>query len=817
MQHSNASLHSLNENLYDISISGLQKLQKKRFHPRRVGLASSLATQNDVKRPGEYYLQKLSQSALHLPKAPSKRPNSNVSMSSEVSKDSDDDSSVGSSPFDMPDSRLSSMTAHSLYSKAGEAEGNKLAHSAIAERTFAEEDDQMSASISTITLKDNESASSLSEVPSRSLPLPKLRAASTSNMLGRHVSETDKMPGLSRQNTVGTFTLSRTKTRFFNAKESRERKQLRKKMYEDNDDDVILSNDMDLVFNVPVIQNSGEFYRYKDSSAALLSRNDIVKADDNTHPFKPAVPVKPCPLPGKLSQSSLSVDTTSSSAEHSVEDAIDDHERSFSYSYDDDEISRNISEFYSQRSVSYSKLVKKSREQHMVYKLPNYIRSQNSIEDISLFSPEKLKAVDQSRPINLPPKCITDKAKHSKEFHRVLTNFELNTKSQNDTRKKLGELFIVNLQAWFKLMITVNEEKDFSKKLYNEKEKFRNLSWDSLIAEKFRFDYFFTVLSLNLGKGFAEQARQSFAKLEEKYVILSDQMRATKDADFDRVIDRVLDRPIYRSILTEIQASDDEFSMDDLKSNFRHLLYLKSLSQDGLKKHHEIFVIPMFLILFQKFESFSRICILIEMFDNSIFELDMFGDLNKKLSQWKSLSQMSSSSEPYKILSKFNSLQEFEFLNSMSIFELIIQLNDRLPLSLSAPSTPIVAQSSFTGMSRSGDSRSASAGSTATNSLDSLPELNLSNLYAKSSALSLVGIVLQLLVTYSNSPKSKRQNHMKLFQSFLLTVFTYYHINWNSCTELVKENKSIRLNNTNDQLTNLKSFTEKWREIFKRI
>lgn len=837
MHHPNASLYSLNENLYDISISG-GKLPKKKYHhspypPRRVGLTPSLATLNEVKRPGDYYLQKLNLSSLHLPKAAmAKRPQLNVSTSSE-SKDSDDDSLVGSSPFDLPDSRLSSMTANSLYStRASDApEAEKLPH--VAEKSLGEEDvDQMSSLILTITLQESGSALDLSEAGPlfrpRQMPLPKVRAASTPNVLTRKYSETDKQPGLSRQNTVSggsSFNLSRAKTRFFNAKETKERQQLRKKMYEEHDNDDEILTDNDLVFNVPVIKSHGEFYRYKNNtSSTMLSRNDIVKADELSFPFKNSAPVRPCPLPGKLSQSNMSLDSTLSSMpeENSVDtDQIleenEDSELSFSFSADNDgEISRNISDFYTQRSVSYSKLVKMSREQHMVYKLPKYVRSQTSIEDLSLISPEKLDAVDQSRPINLPPKCSTDKAKHSKEFHKVLTSFENTAKIQNDTRKKLGELFIMNQQAWFKLMITVNEGNTFSKKLYYDKEKIRKLNWDSLLSERFRFDYFMKVLTLNMGEEYPNKVRETFMKLEAKYENLADEMRASKDAEFDKIIARVLDRPVYRNFMVKAETTENSaFNIDEFKANFKHLLYLKSLSQDGLKLYHEIFLIPMFLIFFQSFESFTKIYVLIEMFDKNIFKQDLFSDLNQKLSCWTDLSSMSSSSESYKILSKFNNLLEFEFLNSMSIFEIIIQLNDSLPLSLSAPSTPIVAQSNFGNLGRHA-SGTPSPESTATNSLESLPELNQSSIYSSSSSLSVVGIFLQLLVIYSNSPKSKKQNHAKLIQGFLLTVFKYYHINWNNVGELVKHNRSIRLNNTNDQLTNLKSFLEKWRTIFKK-
>lgn len=837
MQHSNASLNSLkdNNNLYEITIgTDAHKHTKKKFTttPRRVGLMSSLATLNESKRPGEYYILKFSQSSLSLGKQAtnSRRPPSGASLTSDASKDSDDVSLVESSQFDCPDSRLSSMTSNSLYSNR--ISQTPTAHNLVevkpaeVQEDYSElEDlDQMSSSISTITLRNESglskkaSASDLTDSVPRAGPF-KHRAASTSNVMTQKESS-NSAPNLHRTASLSSsFMMTRTKTRYFNAKESKERKQLRKKLYEDFEgDDDILSNDLDLVFNVPVIKNHAEIYMSrKNSSSSLLSRKDIVNADDN----KFYNGMKPCPLPGMLPSSiaDSTFDELHEVDESVVSTADDSEEVSFSAN-NDSEITQNISDFYSQRSVSFSKLVKMSREQHMIYKLPTYIKSQTSIEDISLISPEKLEVVDQSRPINLPPKSATDKVKHSKEFHRVLTNYELNTKSHSETRKRLGDSFIANQQNWFKLMITVNDDKDFSRKLAFEKSNLRKLNWDSLIAEKFRFDYFSKVLTTNLGKEFPDKVMQSFHKLGAKYNSLSDQMKATKDSEFDTSIARVLRRPLYLTYLEEVSQTSSEFDVPLFKKNYRYLLYIKSLSDGGLKKHHEIFLIPMFLILFQSHETLPNIYQLMEMFDNDIFSLDFFLDLNKSLSRWQNLSLLSSSSAAYKVLSKFDSLDEFQYLGSINFFEMLLQLNDSLPLSLSAPSTPIVAQGAFGPMTTAKSSSEFDGsrdGASVTNSLESLPELNMTSTFSKSSSMGLIGIFLQLLVIYSNSPKSKKLNFLKLYQGFLLTIFQYYHINWNSYSDLVKFNKSIKLNNTSDQLYNLESFLEKWREVFKRM
>lgn len=814
------SLPSLNDkNLYEISIGSVKQKKYPGLQPRRVGLMSSLATLSESKRPGEYYIQKLSQSSAHLPKH-ARRPPSGISVSgSDTSKDSDDALLVGLSQFDPVDSRLSSMTTNLLYlARPVESAAVKKA------RESAEDVDQMSLSISTITLENDPSASDLTDSVPRIKP--KLRSLSTSNML----EHKQMSPSLTRTRTASSsFLLTRSKTKYYNPKEKKERQQLRKKLYDDNDDDdEILTNDLDLVFNVPMIKNYGEIYRYrKNSSSTVLSRNDLSMDDDSKYySYNSTVSMKPCPLPGKLTLSNVSVDTTlalmpEDEALELEESAVDDSTH-FSFSNDNDgEISQNISEFYGQRSVSYSMLVKQSREQHMIYKLPNYIRSQTSIEDISLISPEKLEMVDQSRPINLPPKCSSDKAKHSKEFHRALSGYELTTKNQSGARKKLGELFIINQQAWFKLMITVNDDKEFRNKLAHDKEKIRKLSWESLISEKFRFDYYMKVLTLNSPKGHLDQIKSNLDKLEAKYNNLPDKMKAAKDAEFDNVVNQVLLRPMFLNFVQGVAAKEDsEFDLTEFRSNFKHLLYLKSLSDDGLKKHHEIFVIPMFLIYFQTQQSFENIWSIIELFDNNVFTTEILGELNKKLATWKDLTCMSSSSMPYKILSKFESLKEFEYLSSVSFFELLIQLNDRLPLSLSAPSTPIVAQGAFTPLTsakQSGEFGAGTPAGLATSSLENFAELSMSTTYHQSSSLSLIGVLLQLLVTYSNSPKSKKQNFLRLIQGFLLTIFKFYHINWNSTAELVKINKSIKLNNSSDEMTNLDSFLDKWREIFKKM
>ncbi|KAM9935067.1 hypothetical protein OXX80_005355 [Metschnikowia pulcherrima] len=460
MHHQNISTHSLNENLYDISIENAAP--KKRFVPRRAGSTSSLHSL-EQKRPSEYYLTKIgasaastanllpsglvipkraaktlpptpvaeSPSAANAPVQTAKRPSSNVSDSStDATKDSDDAVSVVSTPFDVPDSRLSSMTNYSTYSatKATDSavSGNKYSGSEsslpsvplqrpsvtpIAENRSAEDTSEdfgeLASSLSTISLQAGNLGSSAPVAP-------KLRASSTSSVLEikRQPSYQKQLPSLSRQaSAASSFGLSRAKTRYYNPQETKERKQLRKKLYEENDaDDELLTNDLDLVFNVPVIKNHGELYRARRTESVpnmLLSRHDIVNDDDNKNPYKPAGAMKPCPLPGKLSRSNLSVDRIPQAIPESrvlPDDIMEETDSSYASTENDSAICNNISEFYTQRSLSYSTLARVSRDQQLSDRMPQFVKTHSSVEDISLISPEKLEVVDQSRPINLPPK-----------------------------------------------------------------------------------------------------------------------------------------------------------------------------------------------------------------------------------------------------------------------------------------------------------------------------------------------------------------------------------------------------------------------------
>lgn len=815
MRHQNVH-HVASQNLFEISIGNDPSGKKTKSHVRRVGLASSLSI-SDKKRPGEYYLLKLSQSAVNLPAKNSCRPLSASSVVSDHSKDSDDVLLVGLSHFDCPDSRLSSMTNYSVCS--GKPCVNSPLHTdaACALSKSSGDLDCMNSSISTLTLQSDASETGLLADRFR----PPIKGASTTSILDSKA----KAPALLRNRTASSsFLLGRTKSKFFSPKETRERQQLRKKLYDDNeDDDDILTNDLDLVFNVPVIKNQGEIHRYrKNSSSSVLSRYDLAMDDDKYGTLNAPVSKKPFPLPGKLNSGTNSDLALASMPEDSALDtsalfAVSDTSSSNNMD-EDSEISESISQFYSQRSLSYSKFIKVSRENQMIYKLPGYVRSQSSIDDLTLMSLEKLEAVDQSRPINLPPKSSDDKARHSKELHVALAGYESTLKSQSDARRRLAELYVANQKLWIKLMAS-DSKKDFIKRLNHDKEKYRKLNWEATIDETYRFDYFMKVLTHHLGDDTPSEIHGKLLHLETKFQSLSEKMCATKDAEFEKVVDSVLKRPLYFNFLIGLAELErnDAFDIDDFKRNFKHMLYIKSLSDEGLKPHHEIFIIPMFLILFQLSESFTEICVLAEMFDRCIFTTEFFNDLNENLSCWKNLSLMSHLTFQYKILKKFNDLKEFESLNSIHFFEIIAQFNDRLPLSMSAPSTPSIPYAPRPLLQSS--SQLPNIGETLANESQSVKPTNsvITSVLSGSSSISLMGSFLQLLVTYSLSSRNKKRNFLNLFESFLLTVFQYYHINWNTSSELVKGNQSIKLNKCSDQMINLESFVDKWKDIFKKM
>lgn len=808
MRRLNSSHVSMSDSLCDVSLSGNVAPASPRFGThvlRKNGLMTSLPSVSDCRRPSNYFLAKNSDLTHSSNSRGLVRPKSSISLSSfDAYKDSDDGALVVLTPFDVVESRFSSATATSVYSgkniDSDTKSSNALDHDSVSRPT-----------ISSTTTLSAQPLSDLAEVPS------------TANLSFSDINNSSRTVSLSHlEKSRMLYTLGRTKTRYYNPNETKERRQLRKKLYEENsDDDVILSQDVKLVFNVPVIEKHPLIYSHGlgPKSSSYFSRNDIIRVDDNKyHSFR--LLMRPCPLPGALSQNrakSTRGVSNSSQQIYPYESFTDLHPSSFPFMDTDEEVSRNISDFYALRSESYSKLVRASRENH-IYNLPNYVRSQSSIEDVILVSPEKLEVIDQSRPINLPPKSTEDIFKHRKEINKVFKSVETSSKSQSLSRQRMDENLASARLMWSKLSSTA-DDKELSVALNSNKEKLRTFIWESHINDSLTFSFFSRVLRLNLSDAAVAHLHAEYDRTEYAHRLLSEQMKATKNAEFDKIISHVIARPLINNLLREVkECMQAEFSLSDFVESYRHLLFLKSLSGGGLKKHHQLFVIPIFLILFRS-EALAEIYPLIEMFDAEIFLDEVFTDLAERLSSWSTLSGLSYSSAAYKVLSRFSSLDEFESLNSSTIFELFLQLNDRLPLSLSATSTPILSRLSFSSYPEIiEDNDYASLEGVSSNSGSSASLMSSALTYSApiSTSYKLLMTFLQLLVIYSRS-RRRNQNYLRLMQSFLLTIFDYYHIGWNTPEELIKNNSSIRLNHTNNHCKNLESFMTKWKTLFRKL
>ncbi|KAL7664728.1 Uncharacterized protein ABC855_g1983 [[Candida] zeylanoides] len=797
MNHANTSQTSLDENLYDVSISRAQvtkKSFKSAYSPRRVGSLTSLSTLNETptanKRPGDYYTSRANNSIASLPgSGPSPiRPKSGDSILSSHSGVSEE---TANSQFDQPGSRRSSSSSivlaspmDSPFSNQGNfATSSNLKIDEVREEEEDEhhpvgDDDRVSvdsteminSSLSTITLQKNPSRSgsksNLSYGP-EPVTRPKLRSLSTNNLLKRTATSSS------------TTSLTRTKSRYISAKQTKERQQLRKKLYDDNDDDdEILSNDLNLVFNVPVIRNHSEIFTKKVSrsnssgsgSDIRLSHKDLISKDKDTfYPTK-----KPFALPGVTRSAS----TPNAHMTH-------DYEDSFNSSFDDQEVTENISQYYSQRSTSMSQLAKKSREQELLFKIPSFIKSQSSLDDLNLLSPEKLHCLDQSRPINLPPKPSIDINKHNKEFKKCLNDYELTNHNHIVNRRRQHESFLEHNKQWEQLC-QATSAKDFAKKLYRERNVIRNLNWVSNCPASNKYAVWMAFLNINA----TEITGTNYASLVQKFGQLSKAILAKKDNEFGATIEDVCAKPLFRSIIEEMQESSS-FSLDKFKQDYKTLLYLHSLSSDGLHKHDEIFFIPTLLLIFADHEPLDRIFNLQEQINAKILNKEFLSSLNSILGTWST-----SNSRIAKIFGT-RYLREFDNLNSITLWNIISQLSDKTPLSLSAPSTPVLFQSFSSPNPNETESPIASEESM--------------GLAHNSATLGLVDRLLQSLVVYINSSSSKNF-HLKVVQSLLVTVFKYYHFGWNTYNHLISANISIKLNNSTDALDNLTSFVNKWKD-----
>lgn len=573
--------------------------------------------------------------------------------------------------------------------------------------------------------------------------------------------------------------LIRSKTRYLSNTETKSRQLLRKQKYDENDtDDIIFDNDLPLVFNVPVIKNYGELYNKSQDS--LILRNEML--NDSKYP-------NPNPLPGKLNQDDFSNNSDSDS------ESISQNTSLYNIS-EDAEVTKNIQQFYSNRSFSQAKLLKSNRD-NQIYKLPQYIKSQSSIEDLNLFSSEKLSHCDQSRPINLPPKLPTDKSKHTKQFKHSLSQYEINSKLMSNSRSRLSETLASSHQQWF----DIHEELDgsnSSKAFEKHRLNIRKLSWHSNIPSKIRYSTLISLLSINAD---IKEVEDHFINANKKYVHLNESIKSNKDQEFDKIINFVLSRPLYQCILKETFLN-----LSTLKTHFKFLLYLKSLTESGLKKHDETLLIPICLILFGSTQTIQEIYTIIELLNANIFNQEFLGILNLDFSKWGSVKTIPHSY--LKDLFKYDNLSEFEHFNSSKFWDVLLHLDDKLPLSLSAPSTPNTLNNSMFFSPNT--------------SMPNLPQRISSESFHSdevrdidSSALQLILKLLQTLVIYSSSPKTKVKNNLKTIQTFCLIIFQYYHFNWLDSDDLIRKNKSIKLNYSADKVANLESFVDKWKAFFK--
>lgn len=624
MNHPNVSQSSLDDNMYDISMSrnSVKKPYKMVVAPRRVGSMTSLSSINEGgKRPGDYFVAKLNNCNTNISSPSSGKPygaagaagatgagaglGTNTSVirpklgESILSVQSDD---TANSQFENPDSRLSSLSSTSVISPSESPSINHFTFSTndldeVVETEEEGQDDQisvdlvemMNTSLSTITLRNQSNPTFYGN------PRPQLRSASSSNVINSTASIASS-PGPSP-------TLFRTKTKYLSAKQRAERQQLRKKMYDENDcDDDLLHNDLDLVFNVPVIRNHSEIFVSKRSSksGSKLNLHSDLQDDSNYYPQK-----KPFSLPGIVNS-----DDEDSSNDTTTE------------SFSDSQVTQDISKYYSQRSTSILKQVKMSREQELLYKLPNYVKSQSSIDDLTLMSSEKLNHLDQSRPINLPPKSVTDISKHTKEFKKNLSDFELNSQNLAMSRQKQSISILKHHKEW-------DELKEFSKrKLNREKSSIRTLIWSSNCPSEINYEIWKKFLTIE-SDSINDKETTSFDDLMDKLSKLSSAILANKDSEFYSTIEAILKKPIYNSIL----LAHEDIDIKKLKNDFKTLLYLQTMSTDGLRKHDEAFLIPSLLLIFKE-HSLREIFDILSLLNKKVFTNVLLQELNSSLNKW---------------------------------------------------------------------------------------------------------------------------------------------------------------------------------------
>lgn len=821
-----------NDNYYEIALKENTFGHKNKGRPqlpysaRRAGLMNSLHLPKEVKGPGFQYFQRMHSFSNMSPSLLKQVPRNSKSSDFDSNHNVSDDSSLlDSANSEVPHSCSSSLSAHSSSSwkaplkSSASTQGNggtssksssgeeRSDEKAIGEQlslgdsenTIGGSTDLVNVSHSTLTLRNqnNYSSASLSQKAPKSGQRyrPSLKASSTSNIPTPSVLLGSNVRGSTTDLTKPTF---REKP-----KNLKERRKLSKKMYDDNEgDDLITADDLGLFFNVPTLKSTSGLYLHENVSGRLEPSyqvyDNIPRRSNSSSTTLPSL-MEEVPRNGRSELSPVSEN------DDIRRDSLAEGDFTFSMDSTDNDITQKISEMYSQQCVSNSRLARLSRDQEVKSKLPNFIKSQSSLEDLHLISPEKINLVDQTRPIHLPPKDEADKAKHNKEVQKILNNFEANRKNTNEARNKMKKTQYFNQQAWSQLMaMDVNH---FNKKIYKDRQYLRSLAWESICPELVAYDYFFRILSHD--DNVVTAIKGTFKNSEDKLQNLSHLIKSSKDIEFGRIIDSSIRSPFFQSILKEFLDNEKlDIDKEKLKHNFRELLYIMSLSDDGFTKLDELFLIPFLLILFWNQCSLEDVFLIIELLKHQVFDQAFTKELNKALSGWSNSKKFGKSSLQ-KFLHNFNNLEEFKDLNTNIFFEILVKLNDKMSLSLSAPSTPVVPQSA----------QFAPLNPVLTPELkesqESLEKLQSTGIASVSGSTTLqIGLkLLQLVVTYTLS-KSGLKHNLNLLQSFLVVIFKYYHINWNDWNELLNSEKSIKLNNSSDPASNLEVFVDKWKDVF---
>ena len=141
--------------------------------------------------------------------------------------------------------------------------------------------------------------------------------------------------------------------------------------------------------------------------------------------------------------------------------------------------------------------------------------------------------------------------------------------------------------------------------------------------------------------------------------------------EFNKLCQEIMTKPLFKTIPLEEQV---EF-MDKLKLIWN----IKAISESGLNQD-EIFLISILLKVFPQ-KSCQDIYCLLELINQEVLTKEFKQKFNNNLLKWNNLNQ----------LYKFQIIPgEFQNLSFNSILQILLQFNDQLPLSLSAPSTPII-------------------------------------------------------------------------------------------------------------------------------